>query len=169
MVVKYIANLKNSLSRPPLPMAYRVEAVISKVSQHLDLNGLRTRVLEKPRSKAGQVRQAWPDIKDLLAAGHSLKDIWAGLNESGLDIGYARLSHYISQLRLRDQAAQAPIRDLLRGFASVPAEQPQPDQPAGQGQAGPAVTSDPLRNLREQRARKRGFEYDPFPTKGLTE
>ena len=167
--MKYIPDFKNSLSRTPFLVAYRVEAVISNVNQHLDLNRLRARMLEKPRSKAGQVRQAWPEIKDLLAAGHSLKDVWAGLKESGLEIGYARLSHYISQLRLRDQAAQAPIRDLLRGLASVPAEQPRRDQPTGQDQAGPAVTSDPLRNLREQRARKRGFEYDPFPTKGLTE
>ena len=150
-------------------MAYRVEAVISNVSQNLDLNRLRTQMRDKPRTKAGQLRQAWPDIKDLLAAGHSLKDIWAGLNDSGLEIGYARLSHYVSQLRLRDQAAQAPIQDLLRGLACAPAEQTRPDQPATQGQAALAGTSDPLRNLRQQRARKRGFEYDPFPTKGLTE
>jgi hypothetical protein len=31
---------------------------------------------EKPRTKAGQIRQAWPDIKALFHAGHSLKDIW---------------------------------------------------------------------------------------------
>src|ERR1022692_35631 len=78
----------------------------------LDLNRLRARLREKPRTKAGQVRQVWPDIRDLLAAGHTLKDIWTWLNEIGLQIGYARLSHYISALRLRDQAAQAqfPIR-----------------------------------------------------------
>jgi hypothetical protein len=124
---------------------------------------------DKPRTKAGQLRQAWPEIKHLLAAGHSLKDIWAGLKESGLEIGYARLSHYISELRLRDQAAQAPIQDLLRGLASAPAEPQGPDQPATQGKTALAVTFDPLRNLRKQRARKRGFEYDPFPAKGLTE
>jgi len=139
------------------------------VSQHLDLNRLRARVLEKPLSKAGQLRQAWPEIKYLLAAGHSLKDIWAGLNESGLEIGYARLSHHVSQLRLRDQAVQAPIQDLLRGLAYVPAEQPRRDQSETQDRTFQNGTSDPLRNLREQRARKSGFEYDPFPTKGLTE
>ena len=58
----------------------------------LDLNQLRARLLEKPRNKAGQVRRMWPDIKNLLAAGHTLKDIWACLNEIGLQIGYARLS-----------------------------------------------------------------------------
>ena len=132
--------------------ARRVEAVISNVNEHLDLSRLRTQVQDKPRTKAGQLRQAWPEIKDLLAAGHSLKNIWAGLNESGLKIGYARLSHYISQLRLRDQAAQAPIQDLLRGLACVPAEQPRQDQPQDQDRTLRNGTPDPLRNLRERGA-----------------
>ena len=110
------------MSRTRLPKAYCIEPPINNVSQHLDLSRLRTRVGEKPRTKVGQVRQAWPEIKDLLAAGHSLKDIWAWLNEIGLEIGYARLSHYISQLRLRDQAAQSQIQDLRRGLC-LPAEQ----------------------------------------------
>ena len=38
---------------------------------------------EKPRTKVGQIRQAWPDIKALFDAGHSLKDIWMWLNEIG--------------------------------------------------------------------------------------
>ena len=63
---------------------------------------------EKPRTKAGQVRQAWPDIKDLFAAGHSLKDIWIWLNEIGIAIGYARLSDYTRQLKRRDQTAAPP-------------------------------------------------------------
>jgi hypothetical protein len=79
----------------------------------LDLSQLRARLLEKPRTKAGQVRQMWPDIKNLLAAGHTLKDIWACLNEIGLQIGYARLSHYLGELRLRDQAAQAQFAASL--------------------------------------------------------
>jgi hypothetical protein len=57
----------------------------------LDLTRLRARRGEKPRTKAGQVRQAWPDIKALFEAGHSLKDIWAWLKEIGIEIGYARL------------------------------------------------------------------------------
>ena len=95
-------------------MAYRLEPVASILSEHLDLTRLRTRLREKPRTKVGQVRQAWPDIKDLLAAGHSLKDIWAWLNEIGLEIGYARLSHYIGQLRRRDEAAQTQTQELRR-------------------------------------------------------
>src|SRR5436305_3494332 len=71
----------------------------------LDLTRLRARLAEKPRTKAGQIRQAWPDIKALFDAGHSLKDIWMWLNEIGIEIGYARLSHYTGQLKRRDQAA----------------------------------------------------------------
>jgi hypothetical protein len=68
----------------------------------LDLAKLRAHLKEKPRTKAGQVRQAWPEIKQLLASGHSLKDICRWLNEIGLEIGYARLSDYICQLRRRE-------------------------------------------------------------------
>ena len=80
------------MSRSGPLAAYRSEPVSSNHTQELDLNRLRARLREKPRTKAGQVRQAWPDIRDLLAAGHSLKDIRVWLNEIGLEIGYARLS-----------------------------------------------------------------------------
>ena len=82
----------------------------------LDLNRLRARMGEKPRTKVGQIRQAWPDIKALFDAGHSLKDIWMWLNEIGIEIGYARLSDYIGQLKRRDQtAAPAATLPLLAG------------------------------------------------------
>jgi hypothetical protein len=141
---------------------------MSDVTQHLDITRLRMRAGEKPRTKVGQVRQVWPEVRNLLTAGHSLKDIWAWLNEAGINIGYARLSHCITQLRLQDRAAQTPIQDLLRGLAPAPGESPRQDLSTAQA-SSPTVTLDPLRNLREQRARKSGFEYDPFPTKGLTE
>ena len=138
-------------------------------SKHIDLDRLRKRAQDKPRTKAGQVRQAWRDIKDPQAAGHSLKDIWAWLNEIGVEIGYANLSHCLSRLRRRERATEGQLKELFRGLVLVPQEQLQQEQPAGRGAAVQAVPSDPLRNLREQRAKKKGFEYDPFPTKGLTQ
>lgn len=75
-----------------------------------DYTRLREHLQEKPRTKVGQVRQAWPEIKELIAVGHSLKDICAWLNEIGLEIGYARLSHYIGQMRERD-ANQAAAKE----------------------------------------------------------
>jgi hypothetical protein len=83
-----------------------------------DYTRLRAHLLDKPRTKAGQVRQAWPEIKDLIAAGHSLKDIWSWLNEIGLEIGYARLSHYIGQMRERD-ANQAPLKEAHQRILAV--------------------------------------------------
>jgi hypothetical protein len=85
--------------------------------QKFDLAQLRSRLKEKPRTKAGQVRQAWPEIRALFEAGHSLKDIWLWLNEIGIEIGYARLSHYTGQLKRRDQAG---VRALCGGIAPEP-------------------------------------------------
>jgi hypothetical protein len=173
--IRYFSILKKSLSRSLSLKAYRVEAVNGNLSEHLDLNRLRTRLREKPRTKAGQVRQAWPDIRDLLAAGHRLKDIWAWLNELGVDVGYTQLSHCISELRLRDQAALSQTQDLRRQRAPIESDEQTavPEQPGRDDSASKArllgnTASDPLRNVREQRARKQGFDYDPFPTKGLT-
>jgi len=143
--------------------------MMRNATQPLDVNRLRERAGVRPRTKIGQVRQVWPEIKKLLNAGHNLTDIWAWLNEIGIEIGYGRLSHCIGQLRLQDRAAQAPIQDLLRGLASVPPERARQEQPAGQSGPPPNEARDPLRNIRERRAKKSGFDYDPFPTKGLTE
>jgi hypothetical protein len=126
----------------------------------LDLNRLRARLREKPRTKAGQVRQVWPDIRNLLAAGHTLKDIWTWLNEIGLQIGYARLSHYISDLRLRDQAAQAqfPTRIAIQTADSRSSVTliPQPSPARGQGH-------DPLANVLERESKRPGFNYNAEP------
>ena len=117
----------------------------------LDLSRLRARLGEKPRTKAGQIRQAWPDIKALFDAGHSLRDIWTWLNEIGIEIGYARLSDYISQLRRRDQAA-APAES-----SAVVPENVSPDS-----EPVPAP-NDPLANIRERQSRTSGFQYNSEP------
>src|SRR3954447_4599074 len=90
----------------------------------LDLPRLRARLVEKPRTKAGQVRQAWPDIKALFEAGHSLKDIRTWLNEIGIDIGYARLSDYTGQLRRRDLAAAHTDTQATHGVGRVEIPRP---------------------------------------------
>ena len=134
----------------------------------LDLTRLRARKGEKPRTKAGQVRQAWPDIKALFDAGHSLKDIWIWLNEIGIEIGYARLSHYTGQLKRRDQAAAraekvSAVQDSL-GDGRLPL--------ASAGEAAREIRSqpesvptsaDPLANIREREDRRSGFQYNSEP------
>jgi len=129
--------------------------------EHLDLNRLRARLLERPRTKAGQVRQVWPDIRNLLAAGHTLKDIWNWLNEIGLQIGYARLSHYVGELRLRDQAAQVQFATrVVTPTVAAPRSRvksaPQPTSTHNRG-------CDPLANIVERESKRPGFNYNEEP------
>ena len=113
----------------------------------LDLAQLRAHMREKPRTKAGQVRQAWPDIKQLLDAGHSLKDVCQWLNEIGLQIGYARLSDYISQLRRRETVMVAPAEVTVQS------------QPTVTEEAAPH----PLAHILEREKKRVGFDYNSEP------
>lgn len=131
-------------------------AVAKPPSDELDLPRLRALARKKPRTKAGQVRQAWPEIRDLLDAGHTLKDVCAWLNECGIQIGYARLSDYVNQLR----RAQTPLLERSdhsdnRGVAE-PAADSNPQQPDTGHKK-----HDPLANLRTSEARRPGFHYRP--------
>ncbi len=124
---------------------------------------------EKPRTKAGQIRQAWPDIKALFDAGHSLKDIWIWLNEIGIEIGYARLSHYTGQLKRRDQAAAPAVTLPLLSETTPVADQPvstSTKKAARETRPGPErspAPDDPLANIREREDRRPGFQYNPEP------
>ena len=119
----------------------------------LDLRRLRSRLGEKPRTKAGQVRQAWPEIKALFEAGHSLKDICTWLNEVGIEIGYARLSHYTGQLKRRDATLTNRAPDQFAG--------PKPQELDGPD--GEEQRSDPLANVREREERQPGFRFNSEP------
>jgi len=135
----------------------------------LDLNRLRARMGEKPRTKVGQIRQAWPDIKALFDAGHSLKDIWMWLNEIGIEIGYARLSHYIGQLKRKDQtAAPAATLPLIAGVPpidgrSVPTSIDSAARESKTESEPPPTPNDPLANIREREDRRSGFQYNSEP------
>jgi hypothetical protein len=135
----------------------------------LDLTRLRARLAEKPRTKAGQVRQAWPDIKALFDAGHSLKDIWMWLNEIGIEIGYARLSHYTGQLKRRDQAAAAadPVSNIAQTGGLRDTAAPVSTDGAARGRTVPdqgvETVHDPLANIREREDRRPGFQYNSDP------
>ncbi|HEX4167499.1 MAG TPA: hypothetical protein VHZ55_18695 [Bryobacteraceae bacterium] len=115
----------------------------------LDLAKLRTHLREKPRTKAGQVRQAWPEIKQLLASGHSLKDICRWLNEIGLEIGYARLSDYVCQLRRREASL------TMLSEAQPTAEPAIPEQQIDLIQ--------PLAHILEREKKRSGFSYNAEP------
>lgn len=141
-----------------------------KANKPLNLDQLRARIGEKPRTKAGQIRQAWPEIRALFAAGHSLKDIWIWLNEIGIEIGYARLSHYTGQLKRRDQAASPSQRsgtgvepgDARNGIPAVVRER-DGERGAETLQGGDEHAADPLVNIRSHEERRVGFQYNPEP------
>ena len=130
-------------------------------SKQLDLDRLRKRLREKPRTKAGQVRQAWPDIRDLLAAGHSLKDVWAWLEEIGLEIGYRGLSHYVGQLRRRDEATSQTAEGSEAATEVVTRTRP---PVRSEATASSPLTSrqgkgrDPLANVLERESKRPGFQ-----------
>jgi hypothetical protein len=135
----------------------------------LDLNRLRARMGEKPRTKVGQIRQAWPDIRALFDAGHSLKDIWMWLNEIGIEIGYARLSHYTGQLKRRDQtAAHAATLPLIANVSNIDGQSApaSTEGAAREMKTGPQrlpTPNDPLANIRDREDRRSGFQYNSEP------
>jgi hypothetical protein len=135
-------------------------------NNQLDLERLRARLREKPRTKIGQVRQAWPYIKELFDAGHSLKDVWAWLNEIGIDIGYARLSHYVGQLRRSDrQRATDPVPSI-RSAPPITSLEAMHD-PALVAPVPQESADRPLTKLFDRERNRPGFHFnsDPDPKK----
>jgi hypothetical protein len=139
---------------------------VPKDSRELDFSRLRAKLREKPRTKIGQVRQAWPEIRALIIAGHSLKDIWTWVNDIGIEIGYARLSHYVGQLKRTEiaeiTAMSPPDASAFSGVTDA-RTMAWRRQAIRQSHAGSLdtenVTSDPLRNLREREEKTVGFNY----------
>jgi hypothetical protein len=122
----------------------------------LDLARLRALARKKPRTKAGQVRQAWPEIRALLAAGHTLKDVCAWVNEIGIEIGYARLSDYVNQLR----RSQPDGRDLPGVSVTAPPAPPLAPPVVNTAKTEQAPRKhDPLANVRRSEAKRPGFHY----------
>src|SRR5277367_409154 len=117
-----------------------------------DLVHLHSLPSTQPATKIGQVIWAWAEIEAGLAAGMKLKEVWAAASRDGIEMSYAQFRVCVSRLRRRRHRAPP----------SVP-EQPPQQTNADNGSPHPP-SSDPFRNLREQREKKlkSGFEYDPF-------
>jgi hypothetical protein len=112
-------------------------------SDHLDLARLRALGRKKPRTKAGQVRQAWPEIRELLAAGHT--------------IGYARLSDYVNQLR-RAQTDSPESRIVVQTLPTTTPSVTPPTAETLKPEKKPSKR-DPLANVHRSEARRPGFQY----------
>ena len=89
-----------ALSRPHLFRGLQNRGRLDQnAKDKLDLTRLRARRGEKPRTKTGQIRQAWPHIKDLFDAGRTLKDIQCVAERSRYSRSAMRgLSTYLGQL-----------------------------------------------------------------------
>jgi hypothetical protein len=137
----------------------KVKAQTSVLNTGLDVQRFRLLAQTKPRTKAGQVRQVWPEIRGALAAGHRLKDIRTWLSEIGIEIGYARLSDYVGQLKRRE-AVPSPARSNSETRNSVsPREKTTVSHRSERSGAG----SDPLSNLQEHERRPALFDFNPEP------
>jgi hypothetical protein len=131
--------------------------VARNASDELDLDRLRSLARKKPRTKAGQVRQAWPEIRALLEAGHALKDVCARLNECGVEIGYARLCDYVNQLRREQPAALEPAAS-----DAAPETTQSPEPPNNPPQRETRLKRrDPLANVKASESKRPGFNYRP--------
>jgi hypothetical protein len=98
----------------------------------------------------------------LIAAGHSLKDIWTWVNEIGIEIGYARLSHYLGQLKRRDAAEAntdpktgANLCDTNVGASTSV----KPAELASSNADTDIPDTDPLASFRARQERPAGFKY----------
>ena len=137
----------------------QAKAQTNVLNTGLDVQRFRLLAQTKPRTKAGQVRQVWPEIEVALAAGHRLKDIRTWLNEIGIKIGYARLSDYVGQLKRREAvpAAGHVISETRKSVA------PQEKTTGSHRSARSGAGSDPLTNLQEHERRPALFAFNPEP------
>jgi hypothetical protein len=131
------------------------------VTRYSALTSLRSLADEKPATKMGQVRWAWPEIQAALAAGHTLQSIHRRLGEGGIDIDYRTLSLYIGRLE-RERA-----RPGLNQTAAPPAGKTIPsDGSVRSGTVSEKSPLDPFTNARHEREKKKkgAFEFHPFST-----
>lgn len=101
---------------------------------------------ERPKTKMGQIKAAWPYIRRALDSGHKLKAIWERLRADGVEIHYNRLSECVKRLERSGFESRLAI---------VTASRPLPR--AGEKRTSPKA--DPAANLRERLDRPTAFDY----------
>jgi len=126
----------------------------SRKTTKSDLVHLRALPSAEPATSTGRVAWIWPEIEASLSTGKKLREVYEAARADGFDIPYPQFRVYVSRLRNR-----------LRNHTPTPAPQPdRSDTSAVTSASGSPTSSDPFRNLREQREKKQstGFDYDPF-------
>jgi len=77
--------------------------------------------MEKPATKAGQIRALWPEIRAALDHGQSMKGIRIWLEEeAGISVAITSLTSYISRIR-RCEAQERQGKGLTKLRAGSPA------------------------------------------------
>ena len=117
---------------------------------------LRELLNERPNTKMGQIRAAWPHIQEALQAGHTLKAVWERLQADGIDIRYSRLSEYVGRLQRRGIGGTTAVAPAWLQGKDRQKPPPVPD---------PGPSHDPAANLRERLDRSTGFLYRGTGTK----
>jgi hypothetical protein len=131
------------------------------------LTRLRDLMTEKPTTKMGQIRWAWPEIQAALAVGHTLHCVHKRLEEIGIAVGYRTLSLYIGRLK-REQAQKCSpeIITATRQSGKTESRLCSGVLETRRGEAIGETTQDPFANIRREREKKKkaGFAYDAFST-----
>ena len=141
------------------PPGNRAKAQTTVLHVDLDVQHFRRRAQSKPHTKAGQVRQMWPEIRTALAGGHRLKDIRTWLSEIGIEIGYARLSDYVGQLKRRESIPAPPQATREASGSTRSKERAQASHQKALG----GVRADPLAKLQEHERKQGLFDFNPEP------
>jgi hypothetical protein len=129
-----------------------IEAAVSRQPNNEDwINDARRRLAEwrmkKPDTKAGQIRALWPEIREALGQGRTLRSLRDWLEqEAGVAVTIDVLGVYVRRFRAKDgdplertitDGNQAPILASLLPRA-IPSKKDQPQSP-----------HDPMANARE--------------------
>jgi hypothetical protein len=96
-----------------------------------------------------QLRAFWPQVREALKAGHTLRLIHKRLNLSGVPISYKLLSLYRGRIE-RKKPGPAPSTSLI---SPLPARSPN----------GRLPTFDPLANFRAQEQKRKDWQYPSGP------
>jgi len=134
-----------------------------------EMSHLKHLVTMSPRTASGRVRVAWAVIRADLAMGKTLREVWEAAEQDGLGVPYAHFKTYVHRLRKRDRQCSLRPAILSRARTATPEVEPPLEPLTSPAPPSHEVVSDPLRNVRELRAKKVSFEFDPFPARGLTQ
>jgi hypothetical protein len=105
----------------------------------------------QPKFKSAQIGLLWPEIKEAIAGGHKLRQIWERLGEDGIHLSYSKFRYYIARLK----------RIETSGKGAAPPSHAAQSVRKGADPVSPA--HDPLANLRDRLSKRPGFEFDERP------